>query len=300
MRSRTRAVLRQPQNGGMPCGNTVQEELCNASPCDRDCGFGDWTSWSGCSKTCRKGHQERTRLVITPARGNGKCPAAESLERRQTKQCNTGSVCIKNNPTPKCAAKLDVVFVLDSSGSVGADGHAELKAFMTSLTKANRMPIGAGDDQSQVGVVSFADKGKMEGVDVSSNIYLSSDASKVAAAVGGLKWAKGGTNTAEGLSVAHQYFTAAGVRSDAANVVVVVTDGMPTSKLLTTTAVQRLKRDGIRIMWVNVGTATNVKVLEGWSSFPAKENVVSVLNFKDLNSNEKMTDVLANLCPQLK
>jgi len=53
-------------------------------------------------------------------------------------------------------------------------------------------------------------------------------------------------------------------------------------------------------MFVNVGTATNLRVLSGWASWPSKENVISVKKYKLLNEAEKVTDVLADLCPVLK
>ena len=57
VRTRSRNVKQQAFFGGIPCGGTLQEEVCNPQPCDQDCEFGGWTEWSGCSKSCRGGHQ---------------------------------------------------------------------------------------------------------------------------------------------------------------------------------------------------------------------------------------------------
>uniref|UniRef100_A0A3P8SWS5 Thrombospondin type 1 domain containing 7B n=1 Tax=Amphiprion percula TaxID=161767 RepID=A0A3P8SWS5_AMPPE len=50
------------------------EQAC-LIPCPQDCVVSDFTSWSGCSKTCGAGLQHRTRHVLaTPMYGGANCP----------------------------------------------------------------------------------------------------------------------------------------------------------------------------------------------------------------------------------
>merc|ERR1719272_2105904 len=111
-------------------------ETCNAQSCDRNCRLRKWTRWSKCSKVCGGGLQHRSRGIRKKAIGNGKCPKANAKGKRlQYKGCNK----FRCPPPPKsdknkfgvtqCGAKLDVVILLDGSGSLGQAGwDASLKA----------------------------------------------------------------------------------------------------------------------------------------------------------------------------
>ena len=81
--------------------------------------------------------------------------------------------------------------------------------------------------------------------------------------------------------------------------VVVVTDGMPYSKHLTTEAVANLKKAGARVVFVTVGSCVNRRVVDSWASWPRRENVVAVDTFAKLNTDKELTGILANLCPLL-
>lgn len=85
--------------------------------------------------------------MISAPTGSGKCPQPDAPERRQSKKCNEMAQCIEGNPVPKCSSKADVVFVADSSGTVGNAGFAETKAWITSVVK--RMTL-SKEDGAQV------------------------------------------------------------------------------------------------------------------------------------------------------
>ncbi|CAB0001881.1 unnamed protein product, partial [Nesidiocoris tenuis] len=68
------------------CGGSsgLQEEPC-LLPCPADCMLGEWTAWNECSAVCGPGIQNRTRMILRDAAGNGR-PCAATIE---TKICNT-------------------------------------------------------------------------------------------------------------------------------------------------------------------------------------------------------------------
>merc|ERR1719161_252105 len=114
-KARHRAIIQEPEDGGVPCGETTQEKLCNIQACDQDCTLTEWTEWSTCSKSCMKGHRTRYRHILHPALGDGRCPGETTVERRELAPCNAKEC---KPATPTCASKVDLVLVLDGSGSV--------------------------------------------------------------------------------------------------------------------------------------------------------------------------------------
>lgn len=71
---RQRKVAREANSCGKPAVGLAHEvSSCNADvPCngDRDCTFGNWHDWSGCTEPCH-GIQKRTRNVNQTSRGKG-------------------------------------------------------------------------------------------------------------------------------------------------------------------------------------------------------------------------------------
>jgi hypothetical protein len=76
-RSRRRAILIQPANGGAKCPiDLIQYDDCPSNPCDVNCEVGAWTEWNAlCSVKCGDGFKSRTRLVTKQPKGFGMaCP----------------------------------------------------------------------------------------------------------------------------------------------------------------------------------------------------------------------------------
>merc|ERR1719161_3293443 len=74
--------------------------------------------------------QHRSKKVVKPPKGAGKCPRPNSRLRMQYRRCNTFA-CPRPSAkeTVKCVAKLDVVLLIDGSGSLGRKGwEASVKA----------------------------------------------------------------------------------------------------------------------------------------------------------------------------
>merc|ERR1719316_2574285 len=117
---RSRAVDTDAQYGGKECPANAEERLCNTGSCDVDCVLADWGGWSPCTKSCKwrstakPGSQKRNRGIKVASKGNGKCPKPLTRERYQHQMCNN-FICPKDI---KCVADLDVVMVLDGSGSL--------------------------------------------------------------------------------------------------------------------------------------------------------------------------------------
>jgi len=100
---RNREVQIHARNNGKPClGALQQAHSCNMDPCantqKKDCLWGEWGSWSACTKSCEGGQRTRLRgIAIEPMPGGRACPAQASNEMEP---CNTG-VC--GMPQERCS-----------------------------------------------------------------------------------------------------------------------------------------------------------------------------------------------------
>jgi len=84
-----------PAHGGLTClqqsglGGSQEHETCNPQKCPVDGGFGQWTHWTSCSKTCGSGSRRRDRDCDNPepAHGGKVCPG----EFKEEAVCNTNT-----------------------------------------------------------------------------------------------------------------------------------------------------------------------------------------------------------------
>merc|ERR1719487_192613 len=144
VQQRLREVKRAMAYGGKPCGQVSQTRACNSQACESDCELSEWTKWTWCSKDCDGGTRHRVKHIVKKPEGTGKCPWLWSPKRLQYKMCNT-----MRCPQLKCKKELDIVFLIDGSGSLGSAGwKAEIKAaqtfvdaFSVSGSKANMAVI---------------------------------------------------------------------------------------------------------------------------------------------------------------
>jgi len=123
VRIRLREVSRAMKNGGKPCAKTKDTVVCNPQGCEKDCELTEWTKWSWCSKDCDGGTRKRMKYVKTPAEGAGHCPDAWHTKRLQYKKCNMKRCKVpEGREVMLCNAKVDVVLLIDGSGSLGSIG----------------------------------------------------------------------------------------------------------------------------------------------------------------------------------
>merc|ERR1719409_359752 len=240
-RQRARSIVRHPAHGGQPCGNVLEQEVCNPHACSQDCHLSPWSTWSGCSRSCGGGHLKRTRRVLRPASGGGTCPREDAAERLDSKDCNA-QPCAE---AASCKSHVDWVILVDASGSAGAGGLAAQQAFINAL--ASRV-----SDDAQVGVVLFGSRSTVAaplGAPAAlSSLALSGDLAN--------------TDLAQGLAVARDVLVNS--RSDAANHILVITDGMPLSKHLAGVEIARAKETAT-LSFVLVGDSVNRHTIAEWT-----------------------------------
>jgi hypothetical protein len=322
---RSRIVATQPENGGKACGATTAENQCNIQSCDKDCDLAEWTQWGNCSAACDGGTMGRVRHVAVSARGQGECPSAKSSKRSQYLGCNNQAcptVFSSTLQTMQCEAKFDVVILLDGSGSLRQAGFDAVKAAGAMLAEAFK---GVGDDaktvvqtKSRVAALLFSgprtwrnyynkcvkipDKGvEPPNMDTVCGLkwvsHFTSKNTEVATKIKALDFPSASTFTAGALALASAELKFG--RSDAQQIVIVITDGRPLSVGKTGQMARKLaRRKNTRLMWVPVTRYAPRNRIRRWASRPARDNVIVIDNFKDLEDPKTVTDIIAGACPQ--
>lgn len=190
-----------------------------------------------------------------------------------------------------CFAKVDLIFILDSSTSVGQDNYDKMKSFVKKfLHSAN---IDGGD--VRVGVLSYSTSVTIEFQlnKFSSKQQLFDDVDKI-------PWRYGSTNTADGLKTMHEtMFTEAnGDRLDVPNICIIMTDGVSNINYQRTIPeAKAARKKGIHIYAIGINLQDFAE-LNGIASQPASVNAFAVNTFDELEGlDEKIfAAVCSGLC----
>jgi len=307
---RLREVRKAMKYGGNPCSSTSETISCNNQACEKACVLDDWTAWSTCSKECDGGTQRRQKFVKTAADGAGSCPDKWALERLQYKKCNEIECPIDDSasfPAMKCKATLDIILLIDGSGSLGTTGwEAEKKAasmFVDSFRLANA--------DTQIGVILYSGPTTWGGVwkcfgrsvasvnletvcKIKTVTPFSSNLLDVKSKIEAMTWPKGSTLTSLALLSAKSELSSG--RKDSHAIIIVFTDGRPLSRRATYWA-SRDVRKAARLVWVPVTRYAPLRDIKGWATRRWEENVVVVKSFADLEKPDVVTHIIANICP---
>jgi len=294
--------------GGNPCDQTSQARSCNSQACEKDCDLGHWTAWGQCSKDCDGGTQKRQKFIAEQATGEGKCPGRWSSKRLEYTECNMYRCELKDGAkTATCDQELDIVLLLDGSGSLGQKGwNAEMKAanlfvdaFAGTGAKANMAVILYSGPRTWSGVYKcFGKNVNKVNVETTCKIksvtHFSADMATIKADIAKLVWPKGSTLTSLALLSAYSELSLG--RKGAKSIVVAITDGRPLSYDATGLA-SRYVRKKARLVWVPVTSNAPLWRIKEWATRRWQENVVVVNSFADLENPEIVTHVVANICP---
>jgi len=281
--NRIRIVKIKPLHGGNPCGETVENQMCNMEACKEPCGLFDWTDWGECNKQCGGGTSTRNRHVDTPAIGGGYCAEADSEERRQGRVCNP-DVCPSKI---ECIATLDFILVIDGSGSLGWDGWTASTAAANILLQSFKDGNDDGNANIRVAIVVFS-------WGAVTHLHFTQDIAKAMSVVDGLYWPNSVTFTSSGLWNAWNELLYA--RWYAHATVILMTDGWPYYYFWTWWAA----------WWVRWYARLMVMPITAWAptwlawdiaSYPKAQNYFYIDTFTKLQSQDVMNTVIEDVCP---
>lgn len=154
----------------------------------------------------------------------------------------------------------DIIFVVDSSGSIGVNNWHHVLDFMNEVIDK----IGVGPQATHVGVLTYGNRAHIQ-----FHLNNFTDAALMKATISKSKFLDENTNTSGGIATALKFmFTAPnGDRDKAPNIMVVITDGVSTYDNHTTIPNAVAARNaGITVISIGVGNLTSQAELEGIAS----------------------------------
>lgn len=174
--------------------------------------------------------------------------------------------------------QVDLVFLLDSSSSMGMRDFRSMKTFVKYVVSQ----IDITNGSSRVGVYTFNNKAKME---FSLNTYTSNE--DVLRAIDDIPKEYGNTNTAAALRALSQaaFTNENGDRSNIPNVAVLVTDGKANMEMAQTLPeAQLVKKRGIYLYAFAIRLSNNAQ-FQQISSPPIDRTAIFLPSFDALVSN---------------
>lgn len=187
-------------------------------------------------------------------------------------------------PAPPCKAKLDVVVVLDGSGSIRSADWRTALAFTNQIVDAFTVAA----DQVELAVVQFSSF-------VRTVVGLSDDPAAIKAKVSREHQMGDMTNTYKGFQQAKSILDTQGRAGTKGKIVILLTDGAQDDGLPAKIEAVALQNEGVEIFGVGVGHAIDKRELTSWVSAPASEHYFSVKAWDDLA--KMLKQIVANACP---
>jgi len=205
-----------------------------------------------------------------------------------------------------CNRTLDVIVLLDGSGSLGKEGwQSEVKAaklFVAAFGnqgKAHMAVILYSGPRTWSGVSKCTGKSKaavsLTDCGITTVTHFTDDLNKVDQLITGLDWPMGSTLTSLALMTAKAEMALG--RADVHTIVVVFTDGRPLSFRKTALAARAIRKSA-RLIWVPITKFAPLKAIKSWATRRWQENVVQVDSFDELHKPEVVTHIIADLCPK--
>ncbi|XP_061768219.1 collagen alpha-1(VII) chain isoform X2 [Nerophis ophidion] len=191
-------------------------------------------------------------------------------------------------PNPACSKrKVDMVFLVDESSSIGANNFNKIKEFIFRV--ASYFPV-IGPEGAQIAVVTFSDEPRIE---FRLNDYK--DQNAVQRALRGLRYGGGNTKTGKGISYVLQelFQESLGMRQDVAHVLVLITDGRAQDDVVPPSRIARSL--GVSVLAVGVANA-DLQELSRIAAPSRYKNIFYAPTFDDFPYIE--TEFLGSVCSE--
>ena len=174
----------------------------------------------------------------------------------------------------ECAAPLDMIFVIDASGSVGKENFDNMLEFVTTLTST----LNVGPSRTHVGVVRYS-----ESAELLIKLGSISDPTQLDNAIRNIQYSQGpSTATGVAIDLAHQQgFHNSRHSQGIPSVMMVLTDGIYTRGVRPSVPAASAAADGIHILAVGIGSDINIEELNSFASDPTSVFLINSFSQDD-------------------
>ncbi|CAG2243892.1 unnamed protein product [Mytilus edulis] len=170
----------------------------------------------------------------------------------------------------------DIYFVMDSSSSIGRQNYKKQKSFLVNLVRK----FDIGSDKTRVGVIPFSNDYR-----VAVPLGLINDIGGLSKAIHNIPYTRGGTHTAAALKYVKNFGFASGTsRQNAAQIVIVLTDGYSRDPESTKHEAKKLHDAGINTFVIGIGDGIDMEELRSIASEPNDKHLFLVDDFNALDS----------------
>jgi hypothetical protein len=222
------------------------------------------------------------------------------------KRCETLSV---SKPLA-CNQSLDVIILLDGSGSLGKTGWTAEITALKLFIEAFQQP-GSAPNLVNMALILFSGPRTWSGVykctgksassvplaqcGIVTVAHFTDNLAWLDQQVTALQWPMGSTLTSLALMTAKAEMSLG--RSDIHTIVVVFTDGRPLSYRKTEIASHTIRK-AARLVWVPITKYAPLAYVKMWATRRWQENVIPVEEFSELQQPETITHIVADICPK--
>ena len=184
-----------------------------------------------------------------------------------------------------CDSGLDIVIVLDASGSIGSSNFVTMKDFVNNII--SKFEIGA--DKTRVGVIRYASSASIVIPlgSINNDLLLNTSITNIA-------YTSGGTATHLALNLLDTAFSNARTSQGVPRVAIVFTDGQSNYPSLTIRAAQAVHLTGIVVYSFGIGGGVNNDELNAIAS--SSSNVFVISNFSPSQFATKLVPLQTSAC----
>ncbi|CAF1399628.1 unnamed protein product [Rotaria sp. Silwood1] len=231
-----------------------------------------------CTPYCIRGLEESGEICGCTGEIGPQCPDSPSHIRCCVDSCSQ-------------ELKMDLGFVLDASGSIGATDFQKQRIFVGQLLRQ----VNVGPNKTHVGIVKYSSNAQVL-------TYLNRDytVDEKIRVVNTSVYNGGSTQTSAALQAMDRVFSLSnGLRKleeGASRVIFVITDGASDNQDDTINAAAVLKDQGIHLVSVGVGSSLNLIELHAICTPPMTENYFPIVNYAALE--QKINQFTSKTCSE--